>query len=44
VISSALCKTFVAGQMPTSTWLGVSSLALDEFLIEIEATAVIDAA
>jgi hypothetical protein len=28
--------------MPTSTWLGVSSLALDEILIEIEATAVID--
>jgi enamine deaminase RidA (YjgF/YER057c/UK114 family) len=29
--------------MPTSTWLGVSSLALDEALIEIEATAVNDA-
>ena len=43
VISSALRKTFVAGRMPTSTWLGVSSLALDEILIEIEATAVIDA-
>lgn len=43
VISMALRETFVAGQMPTSTWLGVSSLALDEILIEIEATAVIDA-
>ena len=43
VISSALRKTFVAGRMPTSTWLGVSSLALDDLLIEIEATAVIDA-
>jgi len=43
VISSALRKTFVAGRMPTSTWLGVSSLALDGLLIEIEATAVIDA-
>jgi len=42
VISTALRKTFVAGQMPTSTWLGVSSLALDELLIEIEATAVLD--
>ena len=42
VISTALRKTFVAGRMPTSTWLGVSSLALDELLIEIEATAVIE--
>jgi enamine deaminase RidA (YjgF/YER057c/UK114 family) len=29
--------------LPTSTWFGISSLALDELLIEIEATAVIDA-
>jgi enamine deaminase RidA (YjgF/YER057c/UK114 family) len=43
VISKALRHTFVAERMPTSTWLGVSSLALDEILIEIEATAVIDA-
>ena len=43
VISAALRNTFVADQMPASTWLGVSSLALDEILIEIEATAVIDA-
>lgn len=42
VISTALRNTFVAGRMPTSTWLGVSSLALDELLIEIDATAVID--
>jgi enamine deaminase RidA (YjgF/YER057c/UK114 family) len=42
VISSALQDTFVAERMPTSTWLGVSSLALDELLIEIDATAVID--
>ena len=27
---------------PTSTWIGVSSLAVPGFLIEIEATAVID--
>ena len=27
---------------PTSTWIGVSSLAVPEFLIEIEATAVLD--
>ena len=43
VISSALRKMFIAGNMPTSTWLGVSSLALDDLLIEIEATAVVDA-
>jgi 2-iminobutanoate/2-iminopropanoate deaminase len=42
VISTALRNTFIAEQMPTSTWLGVSSLALDEALIEIDATAVID--
>lgn len=43
VISAALRNAFVAERMPTSTWLGVSSLALDEALIEIEATAVNDA-
>jgi enamine deaminase RidA (YjgF/YER057c/UK114 family) len=43
VISLALRKLFVSGRMPSSTWLGVSSLALDGLLIEIEATAVIDA-
>ena len=43
VISTALRRTFVADRMPASTWLGVSALALDELLIEIEATAVIDA-
>lgn len=42
VISTALRNTFVAQRMPASTWLGVSSLALDGLLIEIEATAVID--
>jgi len=40
IISTVLRNTFVAGQMPASTWLGVSSLAIDELLIEIEATAV----
>lgn len=43
VISTALRNTFVAAPMPASTWLGVSALALDDLLIEIEATAVIDA-
>jgi 2-iminobutanoate/2-iminopropanoate deaminase len=43
IISAALRKRFVAGRMPASTWLGVVSLALDELLVEIEATAVVDA-
>ena len=43
IIGAALRKRFVAGQMPASTWLGVASLALDDLLIEIEATAVVDA-
>jgi enamine deaminase RidA (YjgF/YER057c/UK114 family) len=43
VISTALHRTFGTGRMPASTWLGVSALALDEILIEIDATAVIDA-
>ncbi len=43
IISAALRKRFVAGRMPASTWLGVASLALDDLLIEIEATAVVDA-
>ena len=42
IITTLLRNTFVAERMPTSTWIGVSSLALDELLIEIEATAVID--
>ena len=43
VISSSLRKIFPHDRMPTSTWLGVSSLALDEALIEIDALAVVDA-
>jgi len=43
LISAALRNTFGAERMPSSTWLGVSALALDGLLIEIEATAVIDA-
>ena len=42
VISTVLRNTFVGGRMPASTWLGVSSLALDDLLIEIDATAVIE--
>ena len=41
VIGSAL-REFFATNPPTSTSIGVSSLARPEFLIEIEATAVLD--
>lgn len=40
VIGNALRRLFRPGKMPASTWLGVSSLALDDLLIEIEAIAV----
>jgi 2-iminobutanoate/2-iminopropanoate deaminase len=40
-VSSALRAVFTASP-PTSTWIGVSSLAVQEFLIEIEATAVLE--
>jgi enamine deaminase RidA (YjgF/YER057c/UK114 family) len=43
IIGEGLRRVFPARRMPTATWLGVSSLALEELLIEIEATAVIDA-
>jgi enamine deaminase RidA (YjgF/YER057c/UK114 family) len=42
-IAAALRGMFAVGRMPASTWLGVSTLALDGFLIEIEAVAVTEA-
>ena len=42
VIRQALRRVFVRDTLPTSTWLGVTSLALDELLIEVEATAVVE--
>jgi len=42
VIRKALRRVFVRDTLPASTWLGVTSLALDELLIEVEATAVIE--
>lgn len=41
-ISSALKEFFPEDKRPASTWIGVPALAVEEFLIEIEATAVID--
>lgn len=41
-VGETLREFFDADKPPTSTWLGVTSLAMPEFLIEIEAIAVID--
>ena len=43
VIGAAL-RTWFPEDPPASTWIGVSSLARSDFLIEIEATAVLGAA
>jgi enamine deaminase RidA (YjgF/YER057c/UK114 family) len=40
-VGTALREVF-SGNPPTGTWIGVSALADPEFLIEIEATAVLD--
>ena len=40
-VGSALREVFKTDP-PTSTWIGVSSLAVPDFLIEIEATAVLE--
>ena len=42
LIRRALRKWFPADALPASTWLGVSSLALDGLMIEIEATAIVE--
>jgi len=41
-IGDALREFFPVERRPASTWVGVSSLAVPDFLIEIEATAVIE--
>ena len=41
-VGSALRECFPGPVKPASTWLGVSSLARPEFLIEIEAVAVME--
>ena len=40
-VGNALRETFTTNP-PASTWIGVSFLAVPDFLIEIEATAVLD--
>lgn len=41
-VGEALREFFPADKPPASTWLGVTSLAVPDFLIEIEAIAVLD--
>jgi 2-iminobutanoate/2-iminopropanoate deaminase len=41
-VGTALREFFSPENPPASTWIGVSALAVPEFLIEIEATGVLD--
>ena len=41
-VREALLGFFPAENLPTSTWIGVSVLARKDFLIEIEAVAVLE--
>ena len=41
-LSSALLEFFTPCKLPTSNWIGVAALANREFLIEVEAIAVIE--
>lgn len=41
-VGEALKECFPEARPPASTWIGVSSLAVEDFLIEIEATAVVE--
>lgn len=41
-IGEALRRYFSPQRLPTSTWLGVQSLAQDGFLIEVDAVAIVE--
>ena len=41
-VGRALREFFPEDRRPASTWIGVSTLAVSDFLIEIEATAVLE--
>ena len=41
-VAGALREFFPKEKRPASTWIGVSALAVSDFLIEIEATAVLE--
>ncbi|PYS47270.1 MAG: RidA family protein [Acidobacteria bacterium] len=42
LINAALTRYFTQARLPTSTWLGVQSLAEEGFLIEVDAIAVVE--
>jgi enamine deaminase RidA (YjgF/YER057c/UK114 family) len=42
VIAEGLKEFFPGAHPPATTWIGISSLAVKDFLIEIEATAVLE--
>jgi enamine deaminase RidA (YjgF/YER057c/UK114 family) len=42
IVTGALAEFFGVGHLPASTLVGVQALALPEFMVEIEVTAVID--
>jgi len=42
LVSEALRRFFPQQQLPTSTWLGVQALAKEEFLIEVDAVAIVE--
>ena len=42
IIRETLREVFPGNRLPAGTWLGVQSLALDDLLIEVEATAVVE--
>ncbi|MCU0532281.1 MAG: RidA family protein [Hydrococcus sp. Prado102] len=42
IIADGLKEFFADGNPPATTWIGISSLAVKGFLIEIEATAVLE--
>jgi enamine deaminase RidA (YjgF/YER057c/UK114 family) len=41
-VGQALREFFPGEQAPATTWIGVAALAMEEFLIEIEAVAVLE--
>ena len=41
-VTEVLEEFFSGDRLPTATWIGISTLAVDKLLIEIEATAVLE--
>jgi enamine deaminase RidA (YjgF/YER057c/UK114 family) len=43
IVSNALQRAFPHRDLPVSTWIGIESLAKEEFLIEVDAVAIAEA-